>query len=70
MTDYCVTMARSPSLTDAECRARLYRVYQALIEIGRKAQAADRESLDNEARTTPSKALKQHLGSAEESDDG
>ena len=48
MTDYCVQMVKSPNLTDAECRARLARVYRLLAEIGQKARVADQESFESE----------------------
>lgn len=51
MSDYVVTMGRSPGLTDEEYRARLARVYRLLSEIGQRARAADQESFESETQS-------------------
>jgi len=41
MSEYAITLARSPGLSDGEARARLNRVFRLLLEIAARKEASD-----------------------------
>ena len=49
MSEYSITLERSPGLSDGEIRARLSRVYRLLLQLAEKRATADGDSPGREA---------------------
>jgi hypothetical protein len=57
MTTYTIEMHRTPGLSDAERRRRLSEAFDVLFSF--KKTTADRDSLNNEARSTTSASARE-----------
>ncbi|MCP4544229.1 MAG: hypothetical protein GY832_44520 [Chloroflexi bacterium] len=53
MTTFTVTMVRSSGITDAECKQRLKRAFDILLDLGKRAAALDTVGSQSQDSGTP-----------------